>query len=107
MKIEQFLVVIKHGVDWGPKPLEVVWRSEDGRFAIVTQAGRSVWSGRGSRTYQPKTTMVIDLQRAGQNRGYSLYLACKIHEVEGRVNATDIKQLARVYCEAKVSKKNG
>jgi hypothetical protein len=100
MTIEKYLELIRRGVDWGRTPFVVKWRSADKRFAIVTHAGGMCWSGIGQRRYAPTEHWVVDLSKAGDLVGYTLYLKCTIRKWEGRLTKIQQRDLEQTAARA-------
>lgn len=93
MTIEEYLVAIRRGVDWGPKPFRVQWTSADGNYAVFTAPGHNYQSGRDTR-YGRTSHYLVNLQiQSGHKHGYGFFCDSKIAEIDGRMNKARLAEL--------------
>jgi hypothetical protein len=100
--VEEYLKAIKVGVDFGRKPLRVVWASPDGNYAVVHFPGGNYRSGQDTK-YGRSSYRLVNVQAdAGSHKdGYRLYTASFIAEHEGRVNKAALAALIAKINEKK------
>lgn len=90
---EEFLKAIKIGVDWGRKPLRIVWTSADGKHAVVHIPGGNYRSGQDTK-YGRTSYRLVNMQvQSPHKHGYSLYTDAFIAEIEGRLNKAKLAEL--------------
>lgn len=95
MTPEEFLKEVKVGVDWGPKPLRVIWTAPDGKHMVFTSPGHNYRSGQetkygGASHYLVKLDVVVDTKHP---HGHRLLLDAKIGEADGRMNKAKMAAL--------------
>ncbi len=94
--VEEFMVLIRRGVDYGRTPFKVQWQSEDKRFAVITYPGQSFWNGRGQKQkYGATEHWLVDLSKANEKErfGFTIRMACRVKEIEGRLTKARLSEL--------------
>jgi hypothetical protein len=93
MTAEEYLVAIRRGVAWGPKPFRVQWTSPDGKYLIFTAPGHSYQSGTDTK-YGCTSHYLVNLQTpSSRNFGYGLFCDSKLAQIDGRMNKARLAEL--------------
>lgn len=92
---EEFLSLIKRGVDWGPYPLKLLWTAPDKKHLIFTAPGHNYRSGQETKYGRARHCLVrldvpIDTK---YHHGYELYRKSLIAEVYGRIGKKKLAEL--------------
>lgn len=93
MTAEEFLKAIARGVDWGPKPLKLLWTSPDGKHAVFTAPGHSYRSGQDTKYGRAKHCLVNLQAESADRDGYRLFVRSRIAEIEGRISQSKLNEL--------------
>ncbi len=90
---DEFIKAIRIGVDWGRKPLRIVWTSPDGKYAVLHVPGGNYRSGQDTRYGRASYRLVNLHVQSKREHGYGLYTDAFIAEVDGRLNKAKLAEL--------------